>query len=81
MVLCVLLHPAFRLLAWGFETLMDRLHLHYNNRYTFQYTDRPQGGVEIDLSIPYKKARGEKLEGITPDPHPALFSAHGQRST
>jgi hypothetical protein len=35
---------------------MDRLQLHYNNQYTFQYTSRPQGGVEIDLLIPYRKA-------------------------
>jgi hypothetical protein len=59
----------------GLRNTMDRLQLHYNNQYTFHYTDRPQGGVEIDLSIPYKKARVEKLERITADPHPALFSA------
>ena len=59
----------------GLRNTMDRLQLHYNNQYTFQYTDRPEGGVEIDLSIPYKKARVEKLERITADPHPALSSA------
>lgn len=45
--------PAFGV---GLRNTMDRLQLHYNNQYTFQYTGRPQGGVKIDLLIPYRKA-------------------------
>jgi hypothetical protein len=59
----------------GLGNTMDRLHLHYNNQYTFQYADRPQGGVEIDLLIPYKKALNEKPEGNTSIPHLAQFGA------
>jgi two-component system LytT family sensor kinase len=51
--------PAFGV---GLRNTMDRLQLHYNNQYTFQYTDRPQGGVEVDLLIPYRKASDEKPE-------------------
>jgi two-component system, LytTR family, sensor kinase len=59
----------------GLRNTMDRLQLHYNNQYTFQYIDRPEGGVEIDLSIPYRKAGNEKQERIAPLPHPAQVSA------
>jgi sensor histidine kinase YesM len=43
----------------GLTNTMTRLRLYYQDRFTFQYTDRPQGGVRIDLSIPYKRAANE----------------------
>jgi len=43
----------------GLTNTTDRLRLHYKDQFTFQYADRPQGGVQIDISIPYKKADNE----------------------
>jgi two-component system, LytTR family, sensor kinase len=40
----------------GLTNTMDRLRLHYKDQFTFRYTDRPQGGAQIDISIPYKKS-------------------------
>jgi two-component system, LytTR family, sensor kinase len=50
--------PAFGV---GLTNTMDRLRLHYKDQFTFRYTDRPQGGAQIDISIPYKKAEIEKI--------------------
>ena len=61
----------------GLRNTMDRLHLHYSDQFTFQYTDRPQGGVEVDLLIPYKKAREEKTERIASVPRLAEFGERG----
>jgi two-component system, LytTR family, sensor kinase len=44
----------------GLTNTTARLRLHYQDRYRFQYTDRPQGGVQIDLSIPYQKAESKR---------------------
>jgi two-component system, LytTR family, sensor kinase len=38
----------------GLTNTQDRLRLHYKDSFTFQYTERQQGGVQIDISIPYK---------------------------
>jgi len=38
----------------GITNTKDRLRLHYKDSFTFRYTDRPQGGAQIDISIPYK---------------------------
>jgi two-component system, LytTR family, sensor kinase len=46
----------------GLTNTKDRLRLYYKDEFRFQYTDRPQGGVQIDISIPYKKAENERLE-------------------
>jgi two-component system, LytTR family, sensor kinase len=43
----------------GLTNTMARLRLYYKDQFKFQYTDRPQGGVQIDLSIPYKRAENE----------------------
>jgi two-component system LytT family sensor kinase len=59
----------------GLRNTTDRLQLHYSNQYTFQYTDRPQGGVEIDLLIPYRKASSEKQVRITLLPQLSQVSA------
>lgn len=46
----------------GLTNTKDRLRLHYKDEFRFQYADRPQGGVQIDISIPYKKAESERLD-------------------
>jgi two-component system, LytTR family, sensor kinase len=38
----------------GLSNTKDRLCLHYNNSFAFQYSERQEGGVQIDISIPYK---------------------------
>jgi two-component system, LytTR family, sensor kinase len=38
----------------GLTNTMARLRLHYQDRFTFQYKDSPQGGAQIDLWIPYE---------------------------
>lgn len=48
--------PAFGV---GLTNTVARLRLHYKDQFTFQYSDRTQGGVEIDLSIPYTRATDE----------------------
>jgi LytS/YehU family sensor histidine kinase len=40
----------------GLTNTMDRLRIHYGDRHTFQYSDRPEGGVQIEVSIPYRNA-------------------------
>jgi two-component system, LytTR family, sensor kinase len=40
----------------GLTNTTARLRLYYNDNFTFQYTDRPQGGAQVQISIPYKKA-------------------------
>jgi len=40
----------------GLTNTMDRLRIHYGDRHTFQYSDRPEGGVQIEISIPYGDA-------------------------
>jgi two-component system LytT family sensor kinase len=44
----------------GLTNTKDRLRLHYQDSFTFQYTERPQGGVQIDISIPYKNTEKKK---------------------
>src|ERR1700735_2412542 len=39
----------------GLTNTMDRLQIHYRDRHTFVYSDRPEGGVQIDISIPYSE--------------------------
>ena len=46
----------------GLTNTKDRLRLYYRDEFRFQYADRPQGGVQIDISIPYKKAENEGLD-------------------
>ena len=40
----------------GLTNTMDRLQIHYGDRHTFLYSDRPDGGAQIDISIPYSEA-------------------------
>jgi two-component system LytT family sensor kinase len=46
----------------GLTNTKDRLRLYYKDEFSFQYTDRPQGGVQVDISIPYKKAGNEVVD-------------------
>jgi two-component system, LytTR family, sensor kinase len=46
----------------GLTNTMARLRLYYKDQFKFQYTDRPQGGVQIDLSIPYKRADNKRMD-------------------
>jgi hypothetical protein len=45
----------------GLTNTIDRLQIHYGDRHTFLYSDRPEGGAQIDISIPYSEA-GERAE-------------------
>jgi two-component system, LytTR family, sensor kinase len=40
----------------GLTNTMDRLQIHYGGRHTFLYSNRPEGGVQIEISIPYDGA-------------------------
>ena len=40
----------------GLTNTMDRLQIHYGDRHRFLYSDRPEGGVQIEISIPYGDA-------------------------
>jgi two-component system LytT family sensor kinase len=37
----------------GLTNTIDRLQIHYGDRHTFHYFDRPEGGAQIEISIPY----------------------------
>ncbi|MGB7353732.1 MAG: histidine kinase [Acidobacteriaceae bacterium] len=37
----------------GLTNTVDRLRIHYGYRHTFKYSDRPEGGAQIEISIPY----------------------------
>lgn len=56
----------------GLTNTMDRLRIHYGDRHTFQYSDRPEGGVQIEISIPYGdtgdgiRANGSMTKFLTP---------------
>ena len=43
----------------GLTNTLDRLRIYYGNRYTFKFADRPEGGVQIEISIPYADASGQ----------------------
>lgn len=46
----------------GLTNTMARLRLHYKDQFVFQYSDRPQGGVQIDLRLPYHGAGPERSD-------------------
>ena len=50
----------------GLTNTTDRLQIHYGDRHTFLYSDRPEGGVQIDISIPYSEARDGAAAGVGP---------------
>lgn len=57
----------------GLSNTKDRLRLHYKDSFTFQYTERPQGGAQIDLSIPYKGTEEKKADKVGPTLRPETF--------
>ena len=57
----------------GLTNTIDRLQIHYGDRHTFLYSDRPEGGVQIDISIPYSEAgEGAGAAGSICEPPPAM---------
>ena len=56
----------------GLTNTMDRLRIHYGDRHTFHYADRPQGGVEIRIVFPYADAgdgtgaNGKMIRSLAP---------------
>ena len=40
----------------GLTNTVDRLRIHYGDRHTFKYSDRPEGGAQVEISIPYAVA-------------------------
>jgi two-component system sensor histidine kinase AlgZ len=63
----------------GLTNTMSRLRLYYKDQFTFQYTDRPQGGVQIDLSIPYKRADDKNVDRSNELYAAATADAHADR--
>lgn len=59
----------------GLSNTVARLRLHYGNDFTFQYQDRPEGGVRIAVSLPYRKAES----GEEQNAHNARVCAHSPR--
>jgi two-component system LytT family sensor kinase len=56
----------------GLTNTMDRLQIHYGNRHRFLYSDRPEGGVKIEISIHYSEAGdGAGASGSINEPAPA----------
>src|SRR6202021_4029794 len=47
----------------GLTNTPARLQIHYRDPHTFVYSDRPEGGVQIDISIPYSET-GEAAGGV-----------------
>jgi two-component system, LytTR family, sensor kinase len=43
-------------LGVGLTTTTDRLRMYYGDRQTFRYLDRPEGGAQVEISIPYADA-------------------------
>jgi two-component system, LytTR family, sensor kinase len=37
----------------GLTNTVDRLRIHYGHRHTFAYSDRPEGGAQVEICIPY----------------------------
>ena len=62
----------------GLTNTMDRLRIHYGDHHTFQYFDRPEGGAQIEISIPYAvsgdglKASGSIARPQAPERPPDL---------
>jgi sensor histidine kinase YesM len=42
----------------GLTNTINRLKIHYGDCHMFLYSDRPEGGVQIEISVPYSEAGG-----------------------
>ena len=51
----------------GLTNTVDRLRIHYGHRQTFRYSDRPEGGAQVEICIPYavssEAARANAMQG------------------
>jgi two-component system, LytTR family, sensor kinase len=57
----------------GLTNTIDRLQIHYGDRQSFQYSDRPEGGVQIEISIPCSEAGdGAGAAGSIKEPPSAM---------
>ena len=56
----------------GLTNTVNRLRLHYQDQFTFKYSDRCQGGAEIDISIPYTKGD----HGMIGGPEDVVYAGH-----
>src|SRR3984885_7781613 len=66
----------------GLTNTMDRLQIHYGDRQTFVYSDRPEGGVQIDISLPYSEAGDHSgAAGSIPEPLSAVDGNDRTRAT
>jgi two-component system LytT family sensor kinase len=61
----------------GLTNTKDRLRLQYKDTFTFQYADRPQGGVQIDISIPYSNTGKYRSDKAAPTSQPVHFGTAG----
>jgi two-component system, LytTR family, sensor kinase len=59
----------------GLSNTRDRLHLQYKDAFAFQYIERPQGGVLVDISIPYAVAEKRGPNGAAPLSWPQRHTA------
>jgi len=50
----------------GLTNTLSRLKLHYGDSFTFHYIERPQGGVRIELSLPYSQTGQEARDVHAP---------------
>lgn len=50
----------------GLPNTLGRLQLQYGDDFTFDYAERPEGGVKIDLALPYHHCREEARDAIAP---------------
>ena len=48
----------------GLPNTLGRLQLQYGDAFTFEYTERPEGGVRIDLALPYHPCREEESRDV-----------------
>jgi two-component system LytT family sensor kinase len=66
----------------GLTNTIDRLQIHYGGRQTFVYSDRPEGGVQIDISLPYSEAGDHSgAAGSIPEPLSAVDGNDRTRAT
>jgi two-component system, LytTR family, sensor kinase len=52
----------------GLTNTRDRLRLHYGDAFTLEYRDRPQGGAQIDIFIPYRQTEQKNTGDLVVNP-------------
>jgi two-component system, LytTR family, sensor kinase len=57
----------------GLTNTVDRLRIEYGHRHTFRYSDRPEGGAQVEITIPYAVAGGAAMGNeLNRDPQAAV---------